>query len=367
MNGFLQDVRYALRQLIKKPGFTAVAVITLAVGIGANTAIFSVVNAVLLKPLTYPDPDRIVQFLLTSPQGSGPGASVTKFNVWRQQTAVFQDISAYDFGGPGLNLTGGAYPEQIQGIHVTKDYFRLFGAPVAVGRTFTADEDLPNGGHVVVLSNGLWKRRFGGDPNMVGKSISMGGEPYTVVGILGPGFMTDPVADVWIPFQFDPNSTDQAHYFIAAARLKRGITLSMAKAGLQLAADQFRRKYPAAIGPQGGFSVQPLQDAIVSDVRSSLLVLVGAVSFVLLIACANVANLLLIRATGRKREIAIRAALGAGRRRIIRQLLTESVLLSLAGAVFGAALGVIGIRALLSINTANLPRVGDGGALVVVD
>ena len=177
MESFIKDVKHSLRMFLQSPGFTIAAAGALALGIGANTAIFSVVNTVLLKPLAYPDPDRIVQFLLTSPQGSGPGASVTKFNVWRQRTAVFQDISAYDFGGPGLNLTGGAYPEQIQGIHVTKDYFRLFGAPVAIGRTFTADEDLPHGGHVVVLSNGLWKRRFGGDPNMVGKSISLGGGP----------------------------------------------------------------------------------------------------------------------------------------------------------------------------------------------
>jgi putative ABC transport system permease protein len=366
MESFIKDLKHSLRMFLQSPGFTMAAVGALALGIGANTAIFSVVNTVLLKPLTYPDPDRIVQFLLTSPQGSGPGASVTKFNVWRQQTAIFQDVSAYDFGGPGLNLTGGAYPEQIQGIHVTKDYFRLFGAPVAIGRTFTADEDLPHGGHVVVLSNGLWKRRFAGDPNMVGKSISLGSEPYTVVGILGPDFRTEPVADIWMPFQFNPNSTDQAHYFIAAARLKPGVTLTMAKAGLQLAADQFRRKYPAAIGPKDGFSVRPLQDAIVSDVRFSLLILVGAVSFVLLIACANVANLLLIRATGRKREMAIRAALGAGRRRIIRQLLTESVMLSMAGGALGLVLGSVGVRALLTLNT-NIPRIGEHGSAVTMD
>jgi predicted permease len=367
MEAFLKDILHSVRMFRRSPAFTVAAVAALALGIGANTAIFSVVNAVLLKPLTYPDPDRIVQFLLTSPQGSGPGASVTKFNIWKQQTQVFQDVAAYDFGGPGLNLTGGAFPEQVQGIHVTKDYFRLFGAEVATGRTFTPEEDRPNGGHVVVLSNGLWKRRFGGDSGIVGKAISLGNQPYTVVGILASSFATDPPADLWLPFQFDPNSNDQAHYFIAAARLKPGITLGMANAQMQLAANQFRRKYPGVLGPKDGFGVQKLQDAIVGDVRSSLFVLIGAVSFVLLIACANVANLLLVRASGRRREIAIRAAVGAGRVRIIRQLLTESVLLSLAGGAFGLILGMVGVRALLAINPGNIPRIGEHGAAVTLD
>ena len=367
METFFQDLKHSIRTFLESPGFTFAAVAALALGIGANTAIFSVVNTVLLQPLSYPDPDRIVQFLLTSPGGSGPGASATKFNIWRQQTTVFQDVAAYDYGGPGLNLTGGAYPELIQGIHVTADYFRLFGASVVQGRTFTTEEDRPHGGHVVVLSHGLWQRRFGGDPHIVGRSISLGGDPYTVVGITGPTFFTDPVADVFIPFQFDPNTNDQAHYFLAAARLKPGVTLAMAKAQLQIAADEFRRKYPNAAGPQDGFSVQPLQDAIVSDVRSSLLILVGAVSFVLLIACANVANLLLVRATGRRREIAIRAALGAGRGRIIRQLLTESVVLSMIGGALGLFLGVVGVRALLAVNPGNIPRIGEHGAALAID
>ncbi len=366
MDTLVRDIRYSLRMFVESPGFTLAAVGALALGIGANTAIFSVVNAVLLKPLSYPDADRIVQFMQMSPEGSFPWASVTKFNIWRQQTAVFADISAYDPGGPGFNLTGGAYPEQIHGVHVTKDYFRLLGAPVAFGRTFTAEEDRPNGGHVLVMSNGLWRRRFGGDPNLAGKSISLGGDPYVVVGILGPDFAADSPTDVWIPYQFDPNSTDQAHYFFAAARLKPGVTLDMAKAALQLATDQFRRKYPGRMGPRISFSVQPLQDAIVAEVRSSLLVLLGAVSFVLLIACANVANLLLVRATGRKREIAIRAALGAGRSRIVRQLLTESALLAGAGGTLGLLLGMVGVRALLALNS-SIPRVGEHGSAVTLD
>jgi len=183
---FIKDLKHSLRVFLQSPGFTIAAIAALALGIGANTAIFSVVNTVILKPLTYPDTDRIVQFLLTSPQGSGPGASVPKFNLWREQSSVFQDVSAYDFGGPGLNLTGGTYPEQIKGIHVTKDYFRLFGAPIEQGRTFTAEEDRPNGAHVVVISDGLWRRRYGADPHLLGKTIQLGGELYVVIGIVGP-------------------------------------------------------------------------------------------------------------------------------------------------------------------------------------
>ncbi len=365
----LKDGKHSLRMFAQTPGFTIAAIAALALGIGANTAIFSVVNSVLLKPLTYPDADRIVQFLLTSPQGSGPGASVPKFATWRARTDVFQDVAAYDFSGPGLNLTGGAYPEQVKGLHVTHDYFRLFGAAVERGRIFTKEEDSPHGPHVAMLSDGLWRRRFGADPSIVGKNIELGGEPYAVVGIIAPSFNFDPAPDLWLPFQFNLNTTDQAHYFIAAGRLKPDVTVGQANAQLKFAADEFRRKFPGApaFGPKDGFSVQPLRDAIVSDVRSSLLVLVAAVSLVLLIACANVANLLLARATGRKREIAIRAAVGAGRGRIMRQLLTESVLLSVAGGALGLALGMAGVRLLLALSPGNIPRIGENGSAVTLD
>ena len=366
MSNFWDYFKHSLRMFSKNPGFTLAAIAALALGIGTNTAIFTVVNAVLLKPLTYPDADRIVQFQLTSPDGSGIGASIPKFFKWKAQTSVFQDVAAYDFGGPGFNLTGGS-PEQVQGIHVTEGYFRLFGAPVMLGRTFTPQEDAPDGGKVVVLSYGLWKRRFGSNPNIVGTTISLGNEGYTVVGVLGKSFFSDPEADILLPFQFDPNSANQGHYFLAAGRLKPGVTLAKANAMLKVAADQFRRQYPEALGPKDGFAVQPLRDSIVSDVRSSLLVMLGAVSLVLLIACANVANLLLIHATGRKREFAIRAALGAGRTRIILQLLTESVLLSVTGGILGLLLGYFGVRTLLALSPGDIPRIGEHGAAVGLD
>lgn len=367
MSDLWNDIKHSLRMFTKNPGFTLAALAALALGIGANTAIFTVVNTVLLKPLTYPEPDRIVQFLLTSPQGSGPGASPTEFNTWRQQTSVFQNVAAYDFGGPGFNLTGD-HPEQVHGIHVSQEYFALFGAPLMLGRAFTPQEDSPNGGKVAVISYGLWQRRFGSNPNIVGTSLSLGNDPYTIVGVIGKSFVTDPEADIWLPFQIDPNSDNQGHYFLAAGRLKPGVTLDQANAQLKVAADQFRRRYPGFTDPKDGFAVQPLRDSIVSDVRSSLFVLLGAVAFVLLIACANVANLLLVRATGRKREFGIRAAMGAGRARIIRQLLTESILLSVTGGILGLILGFVGVRALLVLSPGDiLPRIGENGAAVGVD
>src|SRR6185369_2177343 len=362
-----QDIRYAARMLRRSPGFTATAIAALALGIGANTAIFSVVNTVLLQPLSYPEPDRIVQLELSSPQGNGNITSIPKFNAWREQTQVFQDIAAYDQSGPGINLTGSDRPEQLKGIHVSNSFFQLFGARVVAGRTFSAEEDRPGGPPVVVLSGGLWRRRFGGDPNLVGMSIDLGGEPYTVTGILDQKFASDPPAEIYLPLKADRTSTDQAHFLRAAARQKPGVSLEQGKTALKLAADEFKRRFPNSMGPNDSFTAEPLRDTIVGDVRKSLLILLGAVSFVLLIACANVANLLLARATIRRREIAIRSAIGAGRGRLIRQLLTESVLLSLAGGVLGLGLGYLGVRGLLQINPGNIPRVGEFGQGVSLD
>jgi putative ABC transport system permease protein len=367
METLWMDVKHALRMLRQSPGFTATAISALALGIGANTAIFSVVNTVLLKPLAFPEADRIVTPMTKTPQGGFPGASVPKYNAWRRTTQVLEDVSAYDTGGPGLNLSGGDKPEQLKGIHVSYEFFHLFGAQAAVGRTFTSGEDRPRGGNVMVLSNGLWQRRFGSDPGIVGKALTLGGEPYTVIGVLAHGFTFDPMPDVYLPFQADPESTNQGHFFQAAARLKQGISLSAAKAALNLAGEEFKRRYPGSMDPKMSFTAEPMQQLMVSNVRSALFVLVGAVGCVLLIACANVASLLLARATGRSREIAIRAAIGAGRGRIVRQLLTESVLLSMAGGVVGLAIGALGVRALLAVNPGNIPRIGPNGAAVALD
>ena len=369
MSQILQDLKHALRTLLRAPGFTIAAVAALTLGIGATTAIFSVINTVLLKPLSFPDLDRIVQFHLNTPTGVDYGGSPARFNILRAQTQTFQDVTAYEFNPVGLSLTGGRYPEQVHAIHVTADYFHLFGAAVMEGRTFSAEEDRPNGGHVAVLSYGLWQRRFGGDRSIVGKNISLSGTPHTIIGIVAPSFNTelDTPPDIWLPFQIDPNSADHGRYFNMVGRLRPGVTIDLADAQLELATRDFHQKFPNMAGPRDTFVVTPFQDAVVLDVRPSLLVLAGAVCLVLLIASANVANLLLVRATGRKREIAIRVALGAGRARIIRQLLTESLVLSMTGGGLGLLLGMAGIRALLAMNPGNIPRIGPHGALVGMD
>jgi putative ABC transport system permease protein len=368
IDSLLKDLKHAFRMLRQSPGFTFAAVAALALGIGANTAIFSVVNAVLFRPLPYPEPDRIMLFEAVAPQGKNTGGSPAKFEFWRRQAATIEDVAAYNT--TFMNFTGGAMPEQLKSAQVSADFFRLFGAHMLQGRAFTADEDLPSAGKFVVLSKPIWQQRFNSDPGIVGKSISLSGEPHVVVGVLNDFSFTEISGtnpDVWVPFQFDPNTTDQGHYFTVAGRLKPGATLAQAQAALKQSSDAFRAAYPTALGPKVNFSVEPLGEALVANVRQSLYVLAGAVSFVLLIACANVANLLLARAATRKREIAIRTALGGSRGRIIRQLLTESVVLSVAGGALGLLIGMLGIRGLLAVNTAGLPHVGENGAAVGID
>ncbi|MGC2635911.1 MAG: ABC transporter permease [Acidobacteriaceae bacterium] len=363
-----RDLRFALRSLARTPGFTIVTLLVIAVGIGVTTAVFSVIDAVLLRPLTYPDPQQLVQIVLTTNQGPFAAASIPQFELWSRQTGIFQQVAAYDWGGSGANLTGGDHPEQVQAVHVSRDYFALFGAPILAGRTFTAAEDSPNGGRAVVLSYGLWKQRYGGDRNIVGRTIQIDGQPYLVVGVIGRNFVTDAPVDLWLPDQFDPNSHEMVVTFTAVARLKPGVTLAQANAQLRLVSDQFRRTYgQTSLPPGGGFGVVSLQQFMVGDMRFPLLVLLGAVGFVLLIACANVANLLLARASARRRELATRAAIGAGRGQIIRQLLTESLALALTGGILGLILGFLGVQLLLRINPGNIPRISETGAGVGFD
>ena len=367
MGTLIQDLRYATRILFRTPGFAITAILALALGIGANTAIFTVVNKVLLEPLSYPNPDRLVLLGGHSPNGDFFAASVPRFIVWNRQTQVFDAVAAYDEGGPAVNLTGGDQPEQLHGVRASAGYFPVFGVPMLMGRAFTAEEDRPGGPKFAVISYGLWRSHFGTDPAIIGKTIDLGGEPYTVTGVIAASFHPDYPVDIILPFQADPNSTDQAFFFQAAARLKPGVKIAIAKTALQLAAEEFRKKFPSAMDPKASFIAVPMQQAMVGYARLSLLVLLGAVSFVLLIACANVANLLLVRATIRRREIAIRAALGAGRRRIISQLLTESILLFLLGGAVGLIIGYSGVRALLAINPGDIPLIGQHGTDVSLD
>jgi len=368
MDAFIRDFKQSLRMFAGSPAFTLAAIAALTLGIGANTAIFSVVNAILLKPVALPDADRIVVLMNVSPNGAGPAASPAKFNHYRAQGDVVQDVAAFNTGV--VNFTGSGFPEQLRSGRVSAEFFRLTSPPMVIGRGFLPEEDLPNGPLVTVISRRLWETRFNADPTITGRSISLGGEPYTIVGVLGEFDFREfgPTPQVWMPFQFDPNSADGGHYFQVLGRLVPGVTLQQADARLNASAAEFRAKYPTAIPPQNSFGVRPIREVLVGNqTRQSLLVYGGAVSFVLLIACANIANLLLVRATGRRREIAIRSAIGGSRGRIIRQLLTESVVLSLAGGLLGLFVGWAGIRALLSINTAGLPRVGEDGAFVSLD
>lgn len=358
MGGLLSDLRHSVRVLLSSVGFTSIAIAALALGIGANTAIFSVVNTVLLQPLPYPEPDRIMRIERGFPQGVGSSSSIPKFMAWKNNQ-TFESMTLYDFQTLGLNLGSGDRPEQVQGVHVSRDYFRVFGVAPAMGRAFLSQEDLPAGAKVAVVSNDLWKNRLGGDPSMVGRPLLLAGDSYTVVGVLPAGFHPDPPADVFIPLQADPDSINQGHYLLVAGRLKPGVTLEAAKANMKMVGERFRAANPKWMDKTESVAVVPLREALVGDVKPALMILVGAVGFVLLIACANVANLLLARASGRQKEIAIRTAVGASRGRLVSQLLTESVLLAAISGVFGFLIGAWGVRLLLALSPGNLPRVNE--------
>jgi len=364
-----QDLTYAFRSLRRQPAFTAVAVLTLALGIGANAAIFSVIDAVLVRPLKTPDADRLVRLVDRVRGGASSTASIRHLKVWAVQDSVLEDVSAHRL--ELVNLTGSSPPEQIPAGRVSMSFFHLFRAPIARGRTFTPEEDRPNGARAVLLSHEFWTRRFGGDETVVGRTLTLGGAPHLVIGIVAAGFDTeqfDERPDVWLPFQLDLERRDFGDLFVVSGRLKSGVALATADAQLRVVYTQYRRDSPelAAIMPATAtFGVEPLQGAMTGGIRPVLLLLQTAVAFLLLIACVNVAALVLARATNRARELAIRAAIGAGRRRVVRQLLTESLLLSAIGGVSGLAVAVVSIRALLALYPVETPFFNTSGALTL--
>jgi putative ABC transport system permease protein len=357
----ISDIRYAIRQLIQSRGFTAVAVLTLALGIGACTAIFSVVNAVLLNPLDYPDPGRLVVIReMQLPDFPEFSVSPPNYLDWEKQTKSYDFMAAYT--SSRMNLTGEGEPQQLMGIAVTAHYFDVFGIKPALGRTFLPEEDAQGKNRVVVLSYPFWQRQFGGTADVTGRTVQLNGEPYTIAGVAPIGFGIANKVDFWTPMAFSPkdvsNDNRGAHYISVAARLKRDATAGQAEAEMKVLAAQLAQQYPDSNKGWSAF-VMPMQDYSVRDVRPVLYTLLGAVGSVLLIACANIANLLLARATARHREISIRAALGASRGRLMRQLLTESVLLGLCGGVAGILLARWGLDALLALAPPNLPRVSE--------
>ena len=365
MTGLLQDLRYALRQLRKSPGFAAVAVVTLALGIGANTAIFSVVNGVLLRPLSFKDPARLVRVWHVPPPKSFPG--MTMFSVsaanyldWERQNHVFERMAIYTYHG--FTLTGGDKPEQIDGCAATSGFFATLGVQPVLGRVFLPEEDQPGHSNVVVLSHRLWQEHFGSNPAIVGQNVKMDGQSYLVAGVMPASFQFPDIAQMWTPMAWTDKekAVRGEHHSVVVARLRTGVDLKQAQAEMNTISSRLEQQYPEDNKGWGAIVV-PLHDDLVSDVRPALLVLLGAVAFVLLIASVNVANLALARTFSRQKEIAIRTALGANSARITRQVLTESILLALVGGALGLTCARAGIGLIMAFLADKVPHSTDVG------